>query len=190
MRFRILARLLLVVVLGLCSWFLTWRIAGQRALGHVAIGQPAPGLTKTRVAADGEAALKVPAGAVPVDSIATGHIDALTVSSGPRGVTVGAKVTLMDKRPNKSYMWGVLVRDASFDNVISTVNYKEQAFSPPRDGKVIEPTFKDVFQLPAGVYYIEVVLYDMTPGSEFGRFDPEGGPKSELSKYEKVTVSP
>ena len=126
---------------------------------------------------------------MPVVNTASGTFDSLTVTPGPRGVVVQAKVTLMDKRPGKSYMWGVLIRGEGFDNVISNITYDKQVFSPPANGKVMRPTFKEVFQLPAGVYYIEVAVYDRTPGSEFGLFDPTRGPKAELNGYERVTVS-
>jgi hypothetical protein len=186
---RVSMKLSLLVLLGVCSWFLTSRIAGKRALGQAAPAQVASGFSKTRVAPNKNGAAGLPTGAVPVVNTAGGTFDALTVTPGPRGVVVEARVTLMDKRPGKSYMWGVLIKDEGFDNVISNITYGNQAFSPPADGKVMSPTFKDVFQLPAGVYHVEVVVYDRTPMSEFGLFDPTRGPKAELNRYERVTVS-
>lgn len=188
-RFGMLTKLSLLVLLGVCSWFLTSRIAAKRALGQSARAQIAPGASKTRVAPNKNGAAGLPAGAVPVVNTASGSFDELTVTSGPAGVAVAAKVTLMDKRPAKSYMWGVLIRGEDFGNVISNVNYDEQVFTPPADGKVMKPTFKDVFQLAPGVYYIEVVLYDRAPNSEFGHFDPSLGPKAELNKCERISVS-
>jgi hypothetical protein len=189
MRLRVSMKLGLLVLLGVSSWFLTSRIAGKRALGQAARAQVGPASGKTRVAPNKNGAAGLPAGAVPVVNTASFTFDALTVTSGPRGVVVDASVTIMDKRPGKSYMWGVLIRGESFDNVISNITYDKQVFSPPANGKVMKPNFNDVFQLPPGVYHIEVVVYDRAPGSELGLFDPARGPKAELNRGERVTVA-
>jgi hypothetical protein len=191
MRFRGSVKLGLLIILSVCGGFLTLKIAGKKALGQAAVGKVGSVFTKTRVAPNGNQVGGPPAGAVPVVEIASFTDEALTVTAGARGVSVNASALIMDKRTKKSYMWEVLIRDEGLDNVISTVTYKDQTFSPPRDGKALRPTFNDLFPLPEGTYNIEVRLLDVAPPSEIGGdVHPTGSPQVLLSRSEKVVVGP
>jgi hypothetical protein len=140
---------------------------------------------------------KVPSSAVvsgaffPSNGITS--IDSVNVALSPEGLHVKGKATIRDFRPNVAFVWSIRVRDPALRRIVAERRYDTQVFQPRQDTHELSPTFEDTInpRLPAGIYKIELVLYEVPPGGVALLDDPDMGEHQLMAKNTmKVTIGP
>lgn len=178
-----------LAALGACSWLVTSSLLAQgrqrqavRPATKVLLkrGQPPPAL---------------PGESVPVVLTGQGTFDEMTVTPRQGGATVDAQVTISDSRGDRSYMWALIVRGVTggphgrVGDIISSFDYDNQVFSV-LPGRAARPTFKEDLPLLPGTYFVELRLYEVSPGMVPAELDKSHPliPEVFLAHNETVTV--
>ena len=148
MRFPTVAKVAILIALGVCSSLVTSRIIAQT---RETITKGKEGKGAKRAAANANSNQFI------VASVALGKMD-VTARDGK--VSVSAGVTARDSRQTYSYLWNVLITDIDMTHTIVNINYDRQLFSL-QPGKSYQPTFNDKFSLEPGNYRVELRLFQV-----------------------------
>jgi hypothetical protein len=89
--------------------------------------------------------------------IAMGSLDSFAVNVVEGKAVVAAQVSLAESRPGFSYLWRLRILDPG-KKVVANRYYDHQIFRMEDDG-FMQPTFKEIVELPDGWSYVQLSLF-------------------------------
>lgn len=132
-------------------------------------------------------------GQMPSPSLRRMHFRQMDVVTVGQRVAVTGAAEVYETVPGNLYVW--LLRIYSGDDqkpLLKEHHYANRAVIVPQGVDTMSPTFEDAFELPPGVYKVELTIYCVAPGFPFDKLqygeEMRKATLTKLSRFRKITI--